>query len=59
MSTSSASPSKKMAYLIIHTLDLEYVPWYCEGMDQALRIFCALHDKYPELSGMLEIQTIS
>jgi hypothetical protein len=47
-----------MAYYIIHTLDLEYAPWYCEGMEHAVNLFCALHDAHPELSGVLEIKVI-
>lgn len=45
-----------MSYYIIHTLDLEYAPWYCESLDHALRVFMELHDLHPELSGCLEIQ---
>ena len=45
-----------MAYYVIHTLDFEYAPWYCDSLEHALNVFMKLHDDHPELSGVLEIQ---
>jgi hypothetical protein len=38
-SGSPTSPEPKMAYYVIHTLDLEYAPWYCDSLEHALNVF--------------------